>query len=266
MNMSLDIVNGARYSAGLLRESGEERMKLLSREDKFYPELKELYEVCKSVFLKTFLEALSEVPWTMGRKRKRLLRTRLPHGDSGFAFTYNLPYDCARPVELSGKDYYVIDGDFLCTDAQNAELLYVSNGKRLPLDTVFERTSVTDYARNNYDVVLSPGRIDEWDIPVDFTVSLRIDDLSKERPSGSDEDYPEYQPPRYEQKFYEYLEMMMAAKFAVKNTEQPRLHDTLTQKALLIKQEAVKSTKGIATGKEVPSPWWSDRINLDLDF
>jgi len=270
MNMNLDIVNGALYSSGVLKEKENEGLGLLTKDDENSADhkRKDMYNICKSLYLKTFLEALSEIPWTMGRRRKRLLKTRLPHGDSGFMFTYNLPYDCARPVELSDKGTYVIDGDFLCTNTAGAELLYVSCGKRIPLNTVFEPVSVADYTSGNFDMVLSPGCVDEWDIPVDFTVSVRMEDLKGAPPAAMQpsEDYPEYLPPAYEPKFYEYLEMMIAAKFAVKNTEQPRLHDTLMQKAMLIKQEAIRSTKSITANKTEPSPWWSDRMGLHLDF
>jgi len=262
MNMNLDIINGARYSAGVLKD-GEGGLALLTNEDKD----KGFYEICKSLYLKTFLEALSEIPWTMGRRRRRLLKTRLPHGNSGYGFTYDLPYDCARPIELSDKGTYVIDGDFLCTDSEKAELLYVSNGKFIPQNTFFESVSVTDFAEGNYDFALSPGYVDEWDVPADYTASVSLEEFAalSDAPQTY-EDYPEYRPPKYEPKFYEYLEIMIAAKLAVNNTAQARLHDTLLQKAVLIKMEAVNSTKSITANKQEPSPWWSDRLGLGLEF
>jgi hypothetical protein len=270
MNMNLDIVNGARYAAGLIKDD-EESLGLLSKEDKNSgdPKRKEHFEVCKNLYLKTFLEAVSEVPWTMGRKRKRLLRTTLPHGNSGFKFTYNIPYDCARPVELSDKGTYVIDGDFLCTDSVRAELLYVSNGKRIPLDTEFEEVSVADFAAGNYDMVLSPGHLDDWDLPADFTVSMSIEEFAEENPEPMElekEDWMDYKPPEYEPKFYEYFEMMLAAKLAINNTAQARLHDTLLQKALLIKRDAVKSTKSITANKDTPSKPWAERLGINMGF
>jgi len=270
MNMNLGIVNRARYAAGLIKDD-EESLGLLSEKDKGSADSKrkEHYGVCKSLYLSTFLEAVSEVPWTMGRRRKRLLRTTLPHGDSGFRFTYNLPFDCARPVELSDKGTYVIDGDFICTDSERAQLLYVSNGKRIPLDTEFEEVSVADFAAGNYDMVLSPGHVDEWDLPADFTVSMGIEDFADENPEPlglKKEEWDEYNPPEYEPKFYEYLEMMLAAKLAVNNTAQARLHDTLMQKAMLIKQEAIKSTKSITANKDKPSTPWAERLGVSLDF
>jgi len=118
-------------------------------------------------------------------------------------------------------------------------------------------------------LILSPGFVDEWeDLPIDFTVYQNIKDLP---PNGvieikPYEDYPDYSPPQYEPKFSEYLEMMLAAKMAVKNTQQPRLHDTLMQKAVIIKQEAVNSTRSITADKDQPSPWWDKRLGINLDF
>lgn len=268
MNMNLDILNRSMYYAGLL--DGEEDFEPLTEKDRNAdaPKIKYRYENCKSLYLSTFLEALSEVPWTMGRRRGRLLKTRLPHGNAGCRFVYDLPYDCARPVELSDKGTYVIDGDFLCTDTEKAELLYVSNGKRIPLDTVFESAGLFGFAEGRYELALSPGRLDEWDVPIDFTVYAGLEEFAAgtEPPPPPYEDYPDYRPPQYERKFYEYLEMSIAAKLAVKNTKQPRLHDTLMRKAALVKQEAVASSRSIAANKDQPSHWWSDRLGIHLDF
>jgi len=268
MKMNLNMVNRAMYFAGLLQETESVGMELHSTDDKDNPDKKYWYDFCKALYFSTFLEALSEVPWTMGRRRKRLLRTMLPHGDSGFLYTYNLPYDCARPVELSGHSPYIIEGKFLCTDAAEAELLYVSDGRIIPRDAFFERVTITELAEGKYDLILSPGYLDEWDIPVDFMIAGGPKDITDDaeeviRPY---EDYPDYSPPRYEPKFDEYLEMMIAAKFAVKNTQQPRLHDTLMQKAMLIKQEAVNSTRSITADKDKPSKDWADRLGISLDF
>jgi len=267
MNMDVGIINRALYSSGILKENEQEGLGTFARDDRNSADLvrKDKYEIYKTLYFSTFLEALSEIPWTMGRRRKRLLRTTLPHGHSGYRFTYDLPYDCARPVELSDRETYAIDGNFLCTDSPRAELLYVSNGKFLPKNTQFDAVSVTEFAEGSYEAVLSPGHVDEDYLPADFTVYAEIGEDAQDAPAPY-EDYPGYSKIDYEPKFYEYLEMMLAAKLAVKNTQQPRLHDTLMQKALLIKQDAVKSTKSIAADKDKPSTWWGDRLGISLDF
>jgi hypothetical protein len=75
-----------------------------------------------------------------------------------------------------------------------------------------------------------------------------------------EEDYPEYRPPEYEPKFYEYIEKMLAAKFATKNTTQPQLHNTLIQEAFLIKQEAINASKSISQAKQQPKKWWTEEM------
>jgi hypothetical protein len=269
MNMDIELVNRAQYYAGLLKEDEDGGMTPLAARDRDDPKRKYLYDFCRSLYLATFLEALSEVPWTMGRRRGRLFKTTLPHGRSDYRFVYGLPYDCARPVEASGKPGkfpYAIDGGFLCTDAEKAELLYVSDGKIIPRDTEFEYVSAADFAEGRYDFVLSPGHVNEWDVPPGFAASGSPEEFSGAEASRPYEDYPEYSPPRYEAKFYEYLEMALAAKLAVKNVAQPRLHDTLMQKAMIIKQEAVAATKSVAADKDRPSPWWADRLGIKLGF
>jgi len=300
MNMDLDLVNRSLYFSGMLNEKEGKGLGLLTKEDKdsARPERRELYELCKVNYLTTFLEVVSEVPWTMGRKRKRMLKTQLPHGDTKYRFVYDLPYDCARPLELSGRGDYHIEGNFLATDVEKAELLYVTNGKILPHSIVFESVSPADLAEGKVDLLLSGGSVDEMDIAPDFTSCVDLSsfhwhgvrgytdeegvfhktedalfpegydpenedyvcpDMDVEVP---DSDYPDYAPPQFEPKFYAYWEMLLASKLAVKNTVQPRLHDTLLQRAMLVKQEAIASTRSIAKAKEQPSEWWADQLGL----
>jgi hypothetical protein len=89
------------------------------------------FRTIRDFYLQTFLEALSEVPWTGGRKRAKLVRTGRPRLGSGYRCMYDVPFDCARPIELGNNEYFVIEDRFLCTDADNAELLYITNGKIL---------------------------------------------------------------------------------------------------------------------------------------
>jgi len=270
MNMDIDIVNRALYASGVMEEKENEGLTLLSESDRDSENVKQkqLYEVCKGMYLSTFLEAVSEVPWTMGRRRKRLLHTTLPHGHSGYRFVYDMPYDCARPVELSDKGTYVIDGNFICTDSCKAELLYVSNGHFILQSENFEPVSVAEFAEGGYEFVASPGTLDDWDVSPDLTLCDTLEDMLnvQNEEVRKYEDYPKYKKIEFEPKFNEYLENMLAARLAVKNTHQPRLHDTLMQKAMLAKQEAIKSTRSITANKQEPSTWWADRLGIGLDF
>jgi len=262
MNMKIALINRALYSAGLLNSHGADFSRI-SRDDRNNPDRKYSFDVCRSYYLSTYLEILSEVPWTSGRRRKRLLKRRRPYGNTGYNFTYGLPRDCARPVELSGKAYYIIEGSYLCTNEDKAELLYVSNGRVFSgninvtaAPDVGEDANFTSY----------PGGVDEDDIIPDEVINPGdIEELENEDDKNNpraDDDYPDYKALDMEPKFWELLEMSLAAKFAIKNTQQPRLHDTLMQKALLIKNDAIKSTKSIVTAKKESNPWWADTLGL----
>ena len=250
MNMDIGIVNRALLDTG---------RKLLSEEDidgKSGP-----YELCRAYYIATFLEALSEVEWVGGRKRAKLARTGMPVvRDKRFRFAYDTPHDCARPIELQGNDYFIVEGRLILTDAPGAELLYVSNGKILRPIALASCGKPGDAAENEYfsagppgtgpDYTLYPGR------PQDIAAPLPQDPPQLE-------DYPDYAAPEYEAKFYEYVEKKLAAKFAVKLSGQPQLHARLFQEALLIKHEAVDASRAGRAAKLKESPWWADDLGLE---
>jgi hypothetical protein len=244
-------------------------------------------------YLQTFLEALSEVDWTGGRKRKPLRLTGLPHGRVWSGFVYDLPSDCARPLELQNNAYFVIEGRFLCSDQERAELLYVSNGKTLrpiawvsagrpgnmpeaePLSAgrpgdVSEATlragrpgDVIDYAtylvaQENYPAdsgVGSPGNASD-----DATYVVTQEHHPAIPAPG--EDYPDYRPPRYEPKFYEYLERVLALKLCALLAKDMRIHSQLLQEAMLVKEEAIVASRGASAAKLRPQKWWKEELGL----
>jgi hypothetical protein len=287
MNMDRKMIERSRYAAGLatLDEMAADRDISQAKKD---AEL----AVCKGYFIATYLEALAEVPWTSARKRRRLLKTMKPHSLTGYRFVYDLPDDCARPIELLDKTFFVIEGALLATDAAKAELLYTTTGWT-HRGINFESADIGD----SVETVLSPGHVDEWDIPPDAIFNpLNPEDyphgtvdytdeqgshvvLESTFPAGWDvndpdrcellprqdtfsDDYPMYDPPQLEPKFWEYVEALLAAKFAMNNSKNPRQHDTLLQKALLIKQDAISATRSASAARQQPSPWWSDQLGL----
>jgi hypothetical protein len=251
MNMNKEMINRALYAAG--------RKTLVEIVDAV--EYEKIYSLCKTSYLSTFLEALSEVSWTSGRKRKPLLRARVPHAPTGYRFVYHLPLDCARPIELLDKGWFVIEGEYLCTDVEAAELLYVTDGKTFPEISIAAAPKPWEWDEDFF--IINAGDADESDIPIDHTFYPgTVEELQDTIPGDPvvNEDYPEYRPPAYEPKFYEYVEKMLAAKFAM--TENPRVHTELLQEALLIKKDAIASTRSTAAAKHQPETWWSDRLGL----
>ncbi|MDR1507817.1 MAG: hypothetical protein LBI67_12015 [Treponema sp.] len=213
------------------------------------------YEICKEFYLQTLLEALSEVPWTGGRKRAKLCPTGLPHLPSPYRFTYDVPFDCARALELRGDHYFIVEGRFIHADAEKVELLYVSNGRVLKPSAIFSAGKPGGIHDMEYITAGPPGT------EPDFTIRAgRPRDLKAREPVDlpEAEDYPDYRALEYEPKFYQYVELMLAAKFAVKQSTDLNLHNLLMQEAMLIKNEAVTASGGSHAARQTPKGFWSE--------
>ena len=218
------------------------------------------YQLCKSYYLSTFLEALSEVEWVGGRKRAKLVRTGRPLlQDYKYLFTYDMPYDCAKPIELQNNEYFIVEDRLILSDVPDAQLLYVSNGKILrpnaiAVNKLGELPDIEYFSAGPPgtvpDVILYPGK------PSDIKNTLPEDP----KPAS---DYPDYIALDYEHKFYEYIEKMLAAKFAIKLSEQPKLHTQLLQAALLAKQEATDASRASRAAKVKENLWWTDELGLE---
>ena len=218
------------------------------------------FELCKMFYLQTFLEALSEAAWTGGRRRTKLVRTGLPRLPGPYRFAYDLPYDCAKPIALREDEYFVVENRFLLTDQARAELLYVSNGRRLRPDVaVVAAGRPGDVPELEYITAGPPGT------DPDFTLRAgRPGDILPEPPETPEpaEDYPDYLPPEYEPKFYQYVELALAAKFAVKQSDNPNLHMLLLQEAMAIKQEAMIASGANKAARQKTAGFWSEEFGF----
>ena len=218
------------------------------------------YQLCKAFYLQTFLEALSEVPWTGGRKRTALCPTGLPHLPSRYRFFYDLPYDCAKPLELRDGAYFVAEGRFLLTDQEKAELLYVSNGRTLRPDvTIVSAGRPGDVQELEYITAGPPGTTPDFVLragsPADILPELPV------TPEPTEE-YPDYVRLEYEPKFYQYIELMLAAKFAIKQGTDLNLHGLLLQEAMAIKQEAINASGSNRAARQKPKGFWSEEYGF----
>jgi hypothetical protein len=218
------------------------------------------YLTAKAFYLQTFLEALSEVAWTGGRRRKKLTLTGLPRLPSGYRFAYDLPYDCAKAVELQDEAYFVVESRFLLTDREKAELLYVSNGRRLRPDVaIVSAGKPGDIHELEYITAGRPGT------DPDFVIrSGRPRDIGPALPETPEpsEDYPDYARLEYEPKFYQCVELALAAKFAVKESANPQLHGMLLQEAMVIKQEAINASGGNRAARQKTKGFWSEEYGF----
>jgi hypothetical protein len=218
------------------------------------------YRLYKQYYIDTFLEALSEVEWTGGRTRAKLARTGRPIlRDGRYRFAYDMPFDCAKPIELRNNEFFVVEDRIIHTDAPDAELLYVSNGKVLRPVAVVSAGRPGDAPETEYlsagppgtdpDVTLRAGR------PADILPALPED------PQPAD-DFPDYRQLEYEPKFYEYIQRALAAKFSMKLSNQPALRDLLSREAARIKREAIAATRSRRAAKLEPNPWWGEELGL----
>jgi hypothetical protein len=88
------------------------------------------WRIVKEYYLTTFLEALTEVAWTGGKKRSLLTQAQEIENYTQYSNLYRLPLDCAYPLELQNNDYFIVEGRYLYCDTSDAVLLYVSNGRK----------------------------------------------------------------------------------------------------------------------------------------
>jgi hypothetical protein len=217
------------------------------------------WRILRDYYLQTFLEALSEVDWTGGRKRKKLRLTGLPHERTGHSFVYDLPADCARPLELQDNAYFAIEDRFLCADQDRAELLYITNGKILPPAPLVSAGRPGNVPEAEYLSAGRPGEVLENTLRAGRPANVPA--APPEVPP-SDEDYPDYRPPRYEPKFYEYLEHALAAKLCMLLTKDMKLHNQLLQEAMMVRQEAVTASMSTSAAKLKPQKWWKEELGL----
>jgi hypothetical protein len=270
--MDIDLVNRALLNVGqypLTEEDGREK--------------NANYVLCRNYYLAAFLEALSEVEWTGGRRWEKLTPTRKPVlKNPGYSFAYDLPFDCAKPVELRDNAFFIIEDRLLYTDAGDAVLLYVSNGKTLRNTRVVSAGRPGSFPEMEYlsageigtmpDVILRAGGPGDflWFGPQDYPgapyPSGRVPEGWEEEEGiplplpedpGTDGDFPDYRLLEYEPKFYEYIEKTLSARFAVKVSDQPDLRMRFLQEAMLVKREAVNASMSRAAAKAGPAPWWT---------
>ena len=218
--------------------------------------------IVKIFYLRTFLEALSEVPWISGRKRAYIMRSGVSRvKNTGFRYAYDMPFDCARPIELRGKAYFVTENNFLYTDQEHAELLYITNGKILRPIAAIRSGRPGDVMEAEY---FSAGRPGDRAEPEAVFYPGKPGEITAGVPSDprSPDDYPDYRMPEYEPKFYQYVETLLAAKYAAHLSEQPELVSRLLQQAYLVREEAVTASLSAAAGPRKPDRWWSEQLGI----
>lgn len=222
MNLNFDVVNRA------FTRIGEEPITEKDKEDK---NLK--WNLAKNFYLVTILEALSTTPWTSSQKHA-VLELSEEENYTKYQYSYKLPLDCAKPLELQDNSYYQVIGKILYADIPNAVLRYVSNFKKVINETIEEDTLE--------NIILTDG-IPEEDIEI-------IED-----------DYPDFEEIIGDVKFWEYIELRMASKLALKLSGDMNLYNVLYAEARLIENEAITASKSNAYAKKNGNNWWLNDVN-----
>lgn len=243
MNMDFALVNRALLNIG---------MAPLTSADKQAGN--EAWRTARDYFLETMLESLAQVEWTGAKRRRELSPARMPlrkHAD--FAYAYDLPIDCAKPIELDGQEFFKVEGALLYTDTTPARLLYVSNGRHLANQKEItggnaRRKRTSEYISGG-DATRS--RRYEWGDNV-----ISGGNAKRKVPVPPADDYPDYREQRLEPNFYLYWENLLSSKYALRLTDKPDISMVYFQKAQAIGRAAeVVSLAGSAARKKAAETW-----------
>ena len=251
MNMDLALVNRA------LGNLGKETLSDIDRESKT-----ESFLTAKAYYLQTMLETLERVEWTSALRRRELAPWRMPiKGSPDFARAYEVPYDCARPVELDGREPFKVEGPILYADADPARLLYVSNGRVFycPGGTVSGGNAFT---RRDPDFYLSGGDADSHRRRERGDPVLGGGSASREPFVESADDFPDYRELRLEPNFYWYWECLLTAKYASRLKDEPGRADIWLAKAIAVGRDAQAASRQKAAGRRVAAPTWQEELGL----
>lgn len=223
MNINLGIANRALEKAGQEALTSQDIEKDSS-----------VWRLIKSFYLSTLLETLANTPWTSQKKRK-VLNYSEQDNYSEYDYVYDLPIDCAKPEEIQNNDVFIVEGDLLYTNTENAVLLYISNGKK---------------------------EIEEEKPEEDSTYDM-TETLPEEEPEQiKEDDYPEYEELKLDPLLSEYVETRLASKIALKLTDDRQLYQLLFNESSLIEQKAIKMTLEHAHSKQNGNKWWDEQLGL----
>ena len=228
------------------------------------------WQTAKDYYLSTMLEALAQVEWVSAKRRRELTPTqKRVKGHPGFAHVYDMPLDCAKPIELDAHEYFEVEGGLLYTDARPARLLYVSNGRRFAGQKAISGGSARRRPTDDYITGGDAGRNRpiEWGDNVVFGGNAsssfhQAGGSGEAAPPEAAEDFPDYRGLRLEPNFYLYWEYLLASKYARRLTDQPGLADVWLQKALAIGKAAEAVSAAGSAGARMAPPSWQEELGL----
>jgi hypothetical protein len=217
----------------------------------------------KDYYLTTILESLGEVEWTSAKRRRNLTPTQKPHkGNRDFSRAYDLPIDCAKPIELDGQTYFEVEADLLYTDAQPARLLYVSNGRRLIDQTVLSAGGPNRPRTRDYITGGGPFRANRYEWGDNIVIGLGPQSPQPVPPPEASEDFPDYRQLDLEPAFWLYVENMLAAKYALKISDKAELATLYINKAAAVGRSAAETSIAASAARRPAQKSWIKKLGL----
>lgn len=213
------------------------------------------WRLIKSLYLPTILETLSKTSWTSQKKRAPLTLSEDTNYTS-YAYMYVLPFDCAKPEEVCNEEEYMVEGQYLYTDKEDAILVYISNGKVIiPTNLVEADPQPTeDIFDDNLWYIKDEN--DDWIVAEDYDENVTY--------YTSNDDYPGYREFNFEldPMLSLYLETMLAAKITLKITGNQQIYQMLYNESIYAEQNAIKNTNVHSHSKETGNKYWGEQIGL----
>ena len=209
----------------------------------------------KDVYLPSILEALAGTDWTCQKKRARL---ELSEGDNltSYYYMYDLPKDCAKPCSLSYDDVYLVEGDKLYTNAENAILVYISNnytGKLHYAPAAYQPTSQEELEAADYFI---------WDDnEQDYIAAVTYEEGIVYYQIEA-QDYENYNDFNFDPLLTEYIECLIAQKIVLKITGDLNKYQLLYNEARLMENRAAKASVAHGHNKDKGNPYWGDVLGL----
>lgn len=234
MNYDIGILNRA------LQRAGQEDLSTEDIEEKTVK-----YRTVSGFYLSTLLLLLAESDWTELKKRIQLEEEA--DNLTSYKYAYYLPIDCARPISIDDNSLFIVEGDILYTDTQNPILLYITNGKKIPIESLPEE----DIGPVFYD-----GKDYVWKEAEDE------EDTSGYIPLEIQDDEPEYKDLILSPELKQCFEYHLAAELSLKITGDKSLFTALLQLALSLQDKAQKTSRSHGESKQNGHDYWAVKLGL----
>lgn len=170
---------------------------------------------------------------------------------TSYPYMYALPSDCAKVVKLANDEPYVIEGEYLYTDTEDAVLLYIRN--------YFTGTYI-------YELVENPDieNITQYYVKDENGNYVKAESyiMGTDYYSIVEEDYNFYDQPVLDPTLSAYFECKLAASIALKLTSATDKYQLLYNEAELIANKAQKKSSEQAQNKTKGNPWWTDQLGM----